>query len=292
MRISATANCLSLTQAPYLVRELLLISISENNIFTQKTLRFLRRAPPNSLLKFSKDIIRSKAISISFISNHLKEVVFSSKKGFKIKKSLPNEKNGFQNIHMVRQLVMILSDAIYNRSSHLDNIFSVNTIVKKFLLSANSEQIECFCFNVIEFNCVNISFSPKKIESITFYQISIESREKIKDYLVTNRATCAFMKSLFGDENEHSVRHRKNRIGLKPLIGRPRSAEMTDIIEFIHFWANHQEKTDLDRFILIHKNLNLPFDTLWSIYQKSESEGDFDPKLLESFKSKPHSQYS
>ncbi|NQY36356.1 MAG: hypothetical protein HRT37_15545 [Alteromonadaceae bacterium] len=282
-------------RTPLLIREVLLAFISEADDFShplvvffgfdEKTFNFIKQAPPSALLKLSSNLVRANAISIVFDSCQVAKIISNINNAAQLNitssKKDHYEDKIFCNLHVIRILVMFLSDSIYEVGSAFEGVFEVDHCLKSFLISANTAQIEQLCLSMINERSVRFSFDKRKIKERTYAQISYERREGVKDLLVTNKATYALMKHLFSDENEDSVRYRKNRLGLAPLKGRPRTVPMDEFVEFICIWTSNQSDTELARFLMAHRAQGYSFDVLWTLYQKAHEEGHFAPEVME-----------
>ena len=291
-------------RTPLLVREILLAFISEADSFEhplvaifgldEKTFGFIRQASPSALLKLSGNLVRANAVGIAFDTCRLAKVISNINNS--VENTIKNKSHNciedkiFCNLHVVRKLVMFLSDSIYEVGSNFEGVFEVDSQLKRFLLSANTQQIELLCLSMIKNRCVNFSFDKRKIKDRTYSQMSFEHREGVKDLLVSKKATYALMKYLFCDENEDSVRNRKTRLGLPPLKGRPKTVPMNEFIEFVCIWTSNQKETDLERFLIAHRRLGFGFDVLWTLYQKGNEEGHFAPDVMA--KSLRYDQYA
>ena len=275
------SNASVMMRAPVLVREILLaftsvVDDAEHSLvsrfgFDLRTFQFVKGALPSSLLMLSNSLVRARAITIRFDALVISELISAVESDTFNYTSPPDNQDIFCHKQVIRELLMFLAD--YVSDGNVDNEFvEVDPVLSKFLMKADTKMIENLCIGMMWKPSVVFYFDKRFLRERTYAQMRHGRREGIKDFLVSKRATYAFMSFLFSEENEESIKKRRKRLDVTPLKGRPRTAPPDDYIEFIFIWESNPNLTDLDRFLESNKKLGYGFDVLWSLYQKAKAE--------------------
>lgn len=288
---SLAARTPFLVRAPLLVREILLAFVSEVNDsqhplinvfgFDDKTYQFVKQSTAASMLKLAGNLVKANAIKFSFNEKVLKHLLSALPIEFDVLETQVEPMDSiFSHRQVIRELVMFMADSLSDGGAAMSSVVKFDAEIRRLLARADVKQLEWLGHQMVKRRCVQIKFNKHKVKDRTYSQMRHERREGIKDVLVTKKATYAMMAFLFSEESEESVKWRRYRLGVTPLKGRPKTAPAEEYAEFICLWTSNQDKTELDRFLLVHRKLGYSFDVLWTLYQRAKSEGEFDARIM------------
>lgn len=282
-----------LVRAPLLLREILLAFVSETDScqhplvdvfgFDQITYDFVKQSTAATLLKLSASFVKANAITFNVNERMLKSLLRSyqsdSSEILSVK-DISALDPIYSHRQVVRELVMFMADSLSDIGAGMSNIIEFDHETRRLLNRADVKQLEWLSNQMVERRCVQFTMSQDKIRDRTYSYMRHERREGIKDILVSKKAPYGLMYFLFSEETEESVKWRRYRLGVTPLKGRPKTAPAKEFIDFVCLWTSNQNQTELERFLMAHRQLGYGFDILWALYQRAEIDGEFNESIL------------
>ncbi len=287
MDVQKNTKVLDSVRMPLLVREILLAMIQEVDDYArelydvtglnQRDFEYLSAASSASLLVLATSLAKSGAIDVELDHDAVARLMckdqgqpFSTRQHCELAFI-------FNHQHVVRPLIMLLADALHQIGFSATHLKPFPDDIKRYIARATGQQLTELAQNVVEEKCLRFTFNRKILTQRVFSHLRFERTEAIKDLLVSKKATYGLMLYLFSEENEDTVKARRNKLGVEPLRGRPRTTSLDQYVNFICFWEDYaDEKSKLERFLSAHRQFGFGFDVLWALYQKARNEGEFD----------------
>lgn len=267
-------------RATMLVQEVLLALVTEANQFDESlvaafgydetTFNFVRTANLQTLFALAQNYVKSSAITFTVNERQLKSILKSSGSPCRDTTALDAI---YSHRQVVRQLVLYLADSLLDQDPEHGGI-NLSAECRRLLARADTRKLNVVADTMVSTRCVKLVFDQRRLRERTYSQMLHEKREGIKDILVTKAAPYDLMKYLFSEENQATVNNRRYRLGVPPLRGRSKSTTPDDYIEFISLWHEKPDLSDLELFLLAHRQLGYNFDVLWGRFLFGVEKGD------------------
>lgn len=290
MDARSSARNFHMSRAPLLLRELLLAMVSENKLgkdslsksfgLSKKQIEFINDSTMPTLLSLANNYVKANAITFDidfkkvanllsfFLKNEFND---SSLIDFSLE-SISDQDNPLylhqQVFRVIRELALFVADSLIIGDNLPQEFINNSGNVSRSLTRLSASCIDQFISKMVTTGCIKIIFNKKLIADRTSIQMRFEHREAIKDLLISKYAPSHLVIFLFSEEDPKSIRLRRFQLGVGQLQGRPRTTTVEGAILFIDLWNQSHGITDLNKFLLAHRELAFDFDILWTLYQK------------------------